>query len=151
MASAACVADSARFDVYGLVDAAVQGRVGRVRRMLYGLRDEGVAEPLVLWALAREIRSMASMAWEVSRGQAVEQVMGRFRVWEKRKPLVRHGLKRFDAGEWRSLLRDCARVDAVLKGLDPGVDPWEALLSLSTREYEVMKLLIHRRKATQAT
>lgn len=130
---AASVADSARFDVYGLVDAALQGRVGRVRRMLYGLRDEGVPEPLVLWALAREIRAMARMAWHVSKGQAVEQVMGRYRVWDKRKPLVRQGLKRFGVGEWRSLLRDCAQVDAVLKGLHPGADPWEALLSLSTR------------------
>jgi DNA polymerase-3 subunit delta len=76
---------------------------------------------------------MARMAWHVSKGQAVEQVMGRSRVWDKRKPLVRQGLKRFGVGEWRSLLRDCAQVDAVLKGLDPGADPWEALLSLSTR------------------
>ena len=130
---AASVADSARFDVYGLVDAALQGRAGRVQRMLDGLRDEGVPEPVVLWALAREIRALASMAWDLSRGQAVEQVMSRYRVWDKRKPLVRQGLKRFGVGKWRSLLRDCARVDAALKGLDPYADPWEALLSLSIR------------------
>ena len=130
---AASVADSARFDIYGLVDAALQGGIGRVQRMLYGLRDEGVAEPLVLWALAREIRVMARMAWDVSRGQAVEQVMGRYRVWDKRKPLVRQGLKRHDLVAWRSLLRECARVDAVVKGQERWADPWEALLSLSTR------------------
>ena len=58
----AAVADSARFDVFGLIDSALQGQAGRCLRMLDGLHAEDVPAPVVLWALAREVRSLASMA-----------------------------------------------------------------------------------------
>src|SRR5690606_30470891 len=70
----AAVADSARFDVFGLVDTALAGEVARSQRMLTGLRGEGVEPVLILWALAREIRSLAAMAGEVARGTPPGQV-----------------------------------------------------------------------------
>lgn len=127
------VLDSARFDVYALVDAALQGNLARVYRMLNGLRDEGVAEPVVLWALAREIRLLARMAFEITAGNTVEPVLAKYRVWDKRKPFIRQGLKRFDVRQWQSLLQECADVDRVLKGQEAFSNPWEALLSLSMR------------------
>ena len=56
------------------------------------LQAEGVAEAVVLWALSREIRALAEMAFEMEQGNSAERVMGAYRVWEKRKPLVRKGL-----------------------------------------------------------
>ncbi len=55
------VADSARYDVYGLVDAALEGKVGRVVRMLNGLKAEGTAAPVVLWPW--RARSACSARW----------------------------------------------------------------------------------------
>ena len=49
----AAVADSARFDVFGLVDAMLNGEAAHALRMLEGLRGEGVEPPVILWALAR--------------------------------------------------------------------------------------------------
>jgi DNA polymerase-3 subunit delta len=116
------VADSARFDVFGLVDTLLAGEAARGLRMLQGLQAEGVAAPVVLWALSREIRTLAQMAHEVERGRGVDQVMGAHRVWDKRKPLVRRGLQR-PAGQWRQLITLCARADRAIKGLER-VDPW---------------------------
>jgi DNA polymerase III subunit delta len=116
------VADSARFDVFGLVDTLLTGEAGKGLRMLQGLRAEGVAPPVVLWALSREIRSLAQMTHEVEQGRQADQVMGTHRVWDKRKPLVRRGLQRRSA-LWRQLLSICARADRAIKGLEP-LDPW---------------------------
>jgi DNA polymerase-3 subunit delta len=116
------VADSSRFDVFGLVDTLLAGEAAKGLRMLQGLRAEGVAAPVVLWALSREIRGMAQMAHEVERGHSADQVMGGHRVWEKRKPLVRRGLQRKPA-LWRQLLAICARADRAVKGLEVA-DPW---------------------------
>jgi len=119
---AASVADSARFDVFGLVDTLLAGDAARGVRMLTGLKGEGVAPPVVLWALSREIRALAEMAFEVEHGASPERVMGAYRVWEKRKPLVRTGLRQ-RAAHWQRLLLTCAQTDRAIKGLEP-IDPW---------------------------
>lgn len=118
------VADSARYDVYGLVDAALEGRVGRVVRMLNGLKAEGTAAPVVLWALAREIRMLCSLAQQVAQGRSAQQaVAGTREVWDKRKPLVSKGLQRLNLGQWRQLMRLCGLADRAIKGQDRQ-DPW---------------------------
>jgi DNA polymerase-3 subunit delta len=47
------VGDSARYNVYDLADCALDGDAERAARMLAGLRAEGQAESVVLWALAK--------------------------------------------------------------------------------------------------
>ncbi|MCU7850802.1 MAG: DNA polymerase III subunit delta [Candidatus Thiodiazotropha sp. (ex Monitilora ramsayi)] len=126
---AASVADSARFDVFGLVDTLLSRETAKGCRMLQGLKAEGVAAPVVLWALSREIRALAGMAYEVERGGSADQVMGAHRVWEKRKPLLRRGLQRRSA-HWRALLKICGQTDRAIKGLSPD-DPWLLLEKLA--------------------
>jgi len=124
------VADSARFDVFALLDGALAGDGRRTARILAGLRREGVEPVLVLWALGREIRSLAAMAAQLAGGAGLEQVLARQRVWEKRKPLLRQALKRHERGGWQQLLRRAARLDRLIKGQAAG-NVWDELLQLS--------------------
>ncbi|MGD2075557.1 MAG: DNA polymerase III subunit delta [Gammaproteobacteria bacterium] len=124
------VMDSARYDVFGLVDRALAGEVVAVQRVLAGLRAEGIEPVLVLWALAREIRVLAVMAAELDRGTAPGQVLARHRVWEKRKPLIGRVLQRVPAQRWRDWLQRCAGIDRVIKGRSAG-SCWDELLQLS--------------------
>lgn len=126
---ASSVADSSRFDIFTLVDAALQGDSVRSSRIVQGLRAEGVEPILVLWALTREIRSMANMAADARNG-GVEKALAKARVWDKRKPLVRAGLKRHSPRQWQSLLRRCAQIDGMVKGAQAG-NVWDELLELS--------------------
>ncbi|MCB1761018.1 MAG: DNA polymerase III subunit delta [Gammaproteobacteria bacterium] len=126
------VADSARFDIFGLVDSALDGDIGRSLRMLNGLRAEGTPEPLVLWALTRELRLLCSLAWELRRGRSARQaVAARREVWEKRKPLVAKGLQRLAPAQWRQLLRQCGETDQAIKGFSKA-DPWLLLQRIVT-------------------
>ena len=70
----AAVADSARYDVFELVDSALRGEAPRCLHILEGLRTEGVAAPVVLWAMHREVRSMARISADVAKGLPSEQV-----------------------------------------------------------------------------
>ncbi|HKK05888.1 MAG TPA: DNA polymerase III subunit delta [Gammaproteobacteria bacterium] len=124
------VADSARFDVFALVDSALAGDAARTARIVYGLRAEGVTPVLVVWALAREVRALAAMAFEVEHGAGPDAAMARQRVWDKRKPLVGKALRRHSAGRWRALLAQCGHADRVVKGAAAG-SPWEELLQLA--------------------
>ena len=117
------ISDSARFDVFGLVDAALAGKASRSLRILAGLRGEGVALPVVLWALAREIRQLAAMSARVRQGLPPARAMAEARIWKNRQPLVARGLQRFQDHHWQELLVQCQRADAMVKGAGPG-DPW---------------------------
>jgi len=124
------VTDSARYDVYDLVDAVLEGRVARVQRVINGLRGEGVATALVLWAVTREVRAMCAMAADVAAGRSLGQVFSANRVWQRRQPLVRAALGR-DLAHWRRGLRGCARCDRVIKGQEAG-NAWHELDVLVT-------------------
>ena len=128
----AAVADSARFDVFGLVDSALAGEAERSVRMLAGLRGEGIEPVVVVWALARELRSLAAMAWEIGRGATASAVMGRHRVWSSRQAVVGKALGRLSGGAGFSLLSDCARLERVVKGRAPG-NAWDELVQLCLR------------------
>lgn len=121
--AAAAISDSSRFDVYSLVDAALGGKTKRCTRIIAGLAGEGIPLPVVLWALAREVRSLNLMAEDVAKGMSIQQALGRSRVWKNRIPLVSTGLRRLNAGQWAGLLQQCQLADAAIKGAAPD-DPW---------------------------
>jgi DNA polymerase-3 subunit delta len=120
---AAAVADSARYDVFELVDGALRGDAARCVHILDGLRSEGQAPAVVLWAVHREIRSMAQISAAVAKGLSPEQAISRARVFNKRVPLVRRALSRLRASQWLTLLDRCHEIDAAIKGLGRA-QPW---------------------------
>ncbi len=123
------VADSARFDVFALVDSALQGDAGRVYQILASLRREGVALPVILWALTREIRVLAQICYAVERGNPLEVALRNRKVWEKRKPLLKRALSRCNTQDLRAMLQSGARLDRMIKGRETG-DAWDGILSL---------------------
>lgn len=128
----AAVADSARFDVFGLVDAVLNGEAAHALRMLEGLRGEGVEPPVILWALARELRVLAGLAQQFSQGVPLDKAFSQARppVWDKRRPLMSKALQRYSAQRWGQLLSDAQRIDAQIKGQAQG-SPWTSLTRLS--------------------
>ncbi|NMX93564.1 MULTISPECIES: DNA polymerase III subunit delta [unclassified Pseudomonas] len=126
------VADSARFDVFGLVDAILNGEPAHALRMLEGLRGEGVEPPVILWALARELRVLANIALQYSQGTPLDKCFSQPRppIWDKRKPLMSKALQRHSAQRWAQLLLEAQRIDAQIKGQAAG-SPWMSLSRLS--------------------
>ena len=124
------VADSARFDVFRLADAALAGDAGRAVRILDGLRDEGVDAVPVLWSLTREVRALGLMAGQMAAGQALPAVLAAARVWDKRKDAVGRALQRHRVPAWQGFLADCGRIDRACKGQRAG-SPWDELLQLT--------------------
>ena len=125
------VMDSARFDVYGLIDSALQGETARALHMLQGLRAEGVAVPVIVGALARELRGLGSMAFGLARGESLTDAIARLRVFDRRKALVGRALQRLRYPRILRLMQRCALVDSVLKGRAPGRE-WDGLGALVT-------------------
>ncbi len=120
-AVADAVTDSTRFSLDDLGDAALEGDLPRALRVLAGLREEGTQPPLVLWALARDVRAAARLA-----AGGGERVLYEEQVWKHRARRVQAAARRRPAPFWQRLLQRCHRVDRAVKGLPPG-RPWEEL------------------------
>jgi len=127
---AAAIGDNARFDVFTLTDAAVSGDGKRVLRILTALKQEGTQAILILWALTREIRMLATVSALIATGVATEQALRGNGVWPRRMPLVKKALQRSSNRYWRSLLQFAAKIDGTIKGAYPG-NSWNGLQRLA--------------------
>lgn len=121
------LADSARFSIYQLVDAALTGDPLVTRRILARLRTEGTEPILILWTVAREVRSLASLKLEIARGRPESTVLAR--VWQSRRALVTRAVRRGTPAQWLGFARQCAQLDRILKGRARG-DVWLEMESL---------------------
>ncbi|MEW6314527.1 MAG: DNA polymerase III subunit delta [Pseudomonadota bacterium] len=126
------VLDVARYDVYKLGEILLAGDALHLVRVLEGLEGEGVAPPLVLWAMSEEIRALARIKGEVEAGQPQARAMRAARVWGARQAQVQSALPRFSRRQLENALRHAARLDRMIKGLGKG-DVWDELLQLGLR------------------
>lgn len=122
-------ADGARFDVFQLADAALARDVPRAVRILNGLRQEGIAPVLTLWALVREINALVAVWIRMDQGTPLSRAMNDAGVWRVRQDLVARALRGRSEPGIRRLLAGAARADLVVKGARPGL-PWNTLLEL---------------------
>ena len=119
------VALSARYDVFKLSEALLQGKLGRSLKILDALRADQVAAPVVLWALSREIRILMALRGS---GQHAA-VYKKYHTLDRQKPLLEAALSRLKLADLQSILKLCAETDLQIKGELPG-DYWETLLSI---------------------
>ncbi|VAW96946.1 DNA polymerase III delta subunit [hydrothermal vent metagenome] len=122
------VADSARYNVFQLVDSSLNGEASQSVKILDGLQGEGVDPVIIVWALAREIRSLVSMSLAMNE-QSLEQVIKVFHVWQKRQNCIKSALSRHKARQWQLFLWQLSELDKLNKGLKTG-NIWHELIQL---------------------
>ncbi|MGY6276686.1 DNA polymerase III subunit delta [Methylomonas sp. MgM2] len=123
------VADSARFDVFKLTDAMLAGKFNRSVKILNGLKAEGIAAPVILWALSRDARALFNVKTELEGGGQRESVFKKYQIWDKRKQLMHDALQRLTLPQIRSLLALSAKADRQIKGQTSG-DGWDTLFQI---------------------
>ncbi|SDJ38546.1 DNA polymerase III subunit delta [Billgrantia gudaonensis] len=126
------VEDSARFDVFTLTDACLQGTPARVSRIVAGLRGEGVEAPIVLWALSRELRTLLSLHQHLDQGQSFEHACKAQKpaIFEKRRPAYQQAIARLPIRRLHKLLLFAQRLDLAIKGAST-LPPWDGLHDLA--------------------
>lgn len=128
-AMAEAVTDSARYDVFGLVDKALMGDSRAATTCLQGLRAEGTEPTLILWALSREIRLLASIKESMDNGKSFDFAAKQMGVWDNRKAMIKHAAYRLHLRQLHMLVRKSSKTDRTIKGIVRG-DVWNALLDI---------------------
>ncbi len=114
------VADSARFDVFKLTDAALVGDAARALRILAGLRAEGEQIPGLMGWVLNQLQLLARLSVADGNIAAAFRVE---RIWPAREGMYRKALQRADRAHWEACLMQAARVDRISKGRGFG-DAW---------------------------
>jgi len=130
------VLNVARYDVFKLNEAMLGGDAARLVRMLEGLKGEGEALPLVLWAVAEEIRTLLKLKAGVEQGRPLPQLMKEARIWGPRERLIAPALRRLRLSTLEEALQEAAQIDKMVKGLRAKLhsgDPWDAMLQLGLK------------------
>jgi len=126
------VMDVARYDVSKLSEAMLNGNAARYMHILDGLRAEGTATVLVLWALSEDIRTLCKVLQAVQRGTDLGNAMRDMRVRKDKQRLVENAARRFKFPHLERAIQQAARLDKTIKGLRQG-DVWDELLQLGLR------------------
>ncbi len=124
------VTDSAKFDVFALVDAALLGKSDRVVRILANLQSSGTEPTLIAWSLVREIRVLTQLATGQAQGKNLSDLMQSQRIWKTKIPMMKQALAQLNVIQWQGLLKRAAKLDRLNKGLADG-NAWDELLKLS--------------------
>lgn len=122
----------ARYDTEKLRTALLEGDAARCARLLDGLKGEGAALPLVLWAMANEIRTLANVRSVMDTGQNADMALKSERVFGPRQFLIKRAVQRLKAPALRAAIMHAARIDRMAKGLTDG-DVWDEFLQLALR------------------
>lgn len=116
------VADSSRFDVFALVDAALAGESARAVRMLAGLRAEGEQVAGLMPMVAREVLALCALSRAAEDGRLMA-AMREARVWESKQATYRRAAERHPPARWEAFAGECGRIDRSAKGRGDG-EPW---------------------------
>jgi DNA polymerase-3 subunit delta len=130
------VLNVARYDVFKLSEAMLAGDPARLVRMLEGLKGEGEALPLVLWAVSEEIRTLLKLKAGMAQGRPLGALLKEYRIWGPRERMMEPALRRISLPVLEAALQQAAQVDKMVKGLRAkqfAGDAWDAMLQLALR------------------
>src|SRR5450830_1695183 len=130
------VLNVARYDVFKLSEAMLTADPARLVRMLEGLKGEGEALPLVLWAVSEEIRTLLKLKAGMAQGRPLGALLKEYRIWGPRERMMEPALRRVSLGTLEAALQEAAQVDRMVKGLRSkqfAGDAWDAMLQLALK------------------
>ncbi|HLS18105.1 MAG TPA: DNA polymerase III subunit delta [Paenalcaligenes sp.] len=135
------VLNVARYNVFDLRDALLNGNRVRALRIVQGLEAEGVALPLVLWVISEEVRLLAELSAARQAGQSLQPILRAYRVFGPRQKLLEQALQRSRPQVWTQGVAHAYDIDQAIKG-------YPVAQRLSNPWAEIQRLCIHIAQAT---
>jgi DNA polymerase-3 subunit delta len=128
------VLNVARYDVFALGQALLEGDGARIGRAVEGLRAEGEALPLALWVISEELRTLLRLKQDTQAGKPFAAAAREARLWGGRVAAAERALGRVSPSKLAWLLARCGELDRIAKGL-PALrsdsDPWLELADIA--------------------
>jgi DNA polymerase-3 subunit delta len=126
------VLNVARYRIDDLRETFYARDFGRFARALEGLRQEGEAPQLALWAITEELRALLQLQAGLKQGLPFNTLCRDLRIWGARQQPLQQAARTFSRAALLKALSAAARLDRRIKGLDHSGsgDVWEGFLRL---------------------
>lgn len=117
------------YDLFALVDYALQKDSQRVLRIFQNLKDAATEPVLILWALTRELRTLSQLAYRLRHGDSFATLCQTHRIWPQRKAMVQQALQQRTEDFFHHLLQQARLIDELIKTTQTTI-VWDKLLAL---------------------
>ena len=132
------VEQSSVFTPFQWIDAMLEGKEGRARRILDGLKNEDTQPVILLRTLQRELIVLLELAKPQQRIHLdqplpvaqLREGFDRLKVWQNRRNLYTAAFQRLSYRKLYELFQQLAELERIAK-LDFGADIWEKLADIS--------------------
>ena len=111
--------DHAHFDIFDLVSAVLTRNTQRAHRILDALFSAQAEPNMILWALAKEFRLLATFH-DAQKRTPLPTLFKKHHIWEKRGREITQAMRHYSYQTCLSQLQKAAEIDRVLKGAQPG-------------------------------
>ncbi|NLY63337.1 MAG: DNA polymerase III subunit delta [Alcaligenaceae bacterium] len=130
------ILDVARYDVFSLSNAMLEGNGKRTVRMIQGLKSEGEALPLILGVITREIRTLYTLAVARQKGENFSGLFRQLRIFPPRDKLIRQAMERLSLKHLMGMIQHAHDIDRLFKGYPVNGrmdDAWEEITRLALK------------------
>ncbi|GIU18339.1 MULTISPECIES: DNA polymerase III subunit delta [unclassified Shewanella] len=121
--------DQSRFSVFQLTDAMLNNQQDKAQHILSQLKSEGVAMPIILWSLFKELALLLQLKSAQDKRESLQGLWGKLRIWDKRKPIYQNALNRLELNHIETLLAGASAIELKLK--QQGIEDWTGLSHIS--------------------
>jgi DNA polymerase-3 subunit delta len=120
------ISEVARFDPFDLRLAILERQIPRALRLIAGLKNEGVAEPLVLWAITAALRALARASQLGANASylSIDTLAHNERLFTPAEKAALRAATSLPVSLTRRWLLSAAQLDQIAKGVAPG-DFWQ--------------------------
>ncbi|MCG9728911.1 DNA polymerase III subunit delta [Shewanella sp. Isolate13] len=121
--------DQSRFSVFQLTDAMLNNQQDKAQHILSQLKSEGVAMPIILWSLFKELAVLLQLKTAQNNREPLQALWSKLRIWDKRKPIYQNALNRLELPHIETLLASASAIELKLK--QQGLEDWTGLSHIS--------------------
>jgi DNA polymerase-3 subunit delta len=121
--------DDARFTIFDLIDACLQGDPAQTLRIVNKLQIEGTEPAIIIWSLAKELRVLINILEQTQQGKSLTAAIASQSSYNKRNTLLTKALQQTSLELWYHLLIETAELDKIIKGASNG-NCWHSLQTL---------------------
>ncbi|HYF98116.1 MAG TPA: DNA polymerase III subunit delta [Coxiellaceae bacterium] len=112
------ISDQSRYTVFDLINYVLQGDTQRLLHVLSVLEQQGSEATLVLWALAKEVRTLLEIVEHREQGKNFQSLIER-EIFTKRN-YMQSAVRRLSGPLLKKLLIELTNLDQVIKGAKTG-------------------------------
>lgn len=135
------VEQSSIFTVFQWIDALLEGKSQRAKRILQGLRGEDIQPVVLLRTLQRELLTILSLTKPLSGIANIDQLLlterlreqfDQQKIWQSRRPLFVQAIQRFTYRKLYLIIQQLTDLERIIKQ-EFSDDVWDKLVDLSMK------------------